>query len=230
MVDIDGHVQKDPLFREQAEIYSSVGGGLPIKILSSISGDEDMNELASKLIDFDDRWREEGNFQTFEMQARDILDDLEEKKLIQNGNTGWSLTQYGQQWRAQLDSANQTLLELINEDEIAPSRFEAGDGQIVYNGEETLGDFYNALGFNVIHDAYPEALPALHILAEGENDGVVPAEYDEGLEQLQIMGMVEDVDYDGSTSEPEITEVGQRVYDEIVLDDREFVAEHYGLN
>lgn len=230
MVDIDGHVQKDPLFREQAEIYSSLGGELPIRIFSSISGGENMNELADKLIDFDDRWREEGNFQTFEMQARDIIDDLEEKKLIQDANSGWNLTQYGQQWRAQLDSANQTLLGLITDEEIAPSRFEAEDRQVVYNGEETLGDFYHALGFNVRQEAYPEALPALHILAEDGNDGVVPVDYEDGVEQLQIMGMVEDVKYDGEVLEPEITEVGQRVYDDVVIDDRDFVAEHYGLN
>ncbi len=236
MVDIEGHIQKDPLFREQAQIYSSLGGDLPIKIFSSISGGENMNELASKLIDFNDRWREEGNFQTFEMQARDIIEDLDEENLVQLEDNGWALTEYGQQWRAQLDSANQTLLGLVADGELAASRFEAEDRQVIYNGEETLGDFYHALGFNVGQDAYPEALPALYILAEGVNDGVIPADYEDGVEQLHIMGMVKNMNEDGSyeqqgdSIDPEITEVGQRVYDEVVLDDREFVAEHYGLN
>lgn len=229
MTDIDGHVQNDPLFREQSEIYSSLGGELPIRIFSSISGGMNMNGLADRLIDFDDRWNEQGNFQTFELQARDAIDQFEDKKLIQDGNDGWSLTNYGQQWRAQIDAANQTLLDLVNDNKIAASRFEAESGQIVYNGENTLGDFYNALGFNVGVEPYPEALPALHILAEDANDGEVPQDYIDGVEQLELMGMAQNTDYDGDTLETDITEIGQRIYDEVVLDDREFVAQHYGL-
>lgn len=251
MTDFKGHIQKDPLFREQANVYSTIGGELPIRIFSSISNGMNMNELAEKLIDFDDRWDEDANFQTFELQARDILEEFEEEKLVQSGNDGWNLTHYGEQWREQMDVANKTLLSLLNDNEIAASRFEAEDSQLIYRGDETLGDMYNALGFNVRIDEYPEALPALHILAEDVNNGTVPGDYSEGVEQLELMGMVEteadgsletDInnvdpsnmdsafyDRDSGPSDPEITEIGRRIYDEVVLSDREFVAEHYGL-
>lgn len=229
-IEIDGHVQDDPLLNEQAEIYSTLAGELPIRIFSSISSGMNMNDLADKLLDFDDRWAEEGNFQMFEMQARDILDELEDNKLVQDGNNGWDLTSYGEQWRAQMDSADQTLRNLIGDNEIAASEFEAEDGQLVYQGEETVGDIYSALGFNVGVEPRPEALPALYILAEEENDSIVPADYADGVEMLEVMGMAENTDYDGETLETEITEVGQRVYDEIVVDDNEFLAEFYGFN
>ena len=229
-IDIDGHIQDDPLLNEQAEIYSTLAGELPMRIFYSISSGMNMNDLADKLLDFDDRWAEEGNFQMFEMQARDILDELEDNKLVQDGNNGWSLTNYGQQWRAQMDSADQTLRNLIGDNEIAASEFEAEDGQLVYQGEETLGNIYSALGFNMGVEPNPEALPALYILAEGENDGNVPADYADGVEMLEVMGMAKNTDYDGETLGTEITEVGQRVYDEIVVDDNEFLAEFYGFN
>lgn len=229
--ELDGHVQNDPVFREMADIYTTIGGELPVRIFSSISKGMNMNDVAERLIEVGDReWHKEENTDMFMAQARDMIDEFEEKKLVQSGNHGWNLTRYGQQWRAQMDAANETLTSLMHDDAIAASRFEAGDGQIVYNGEETLGDFYSALGFNVGSDAYPEALPVLHILGEGVNNGEIPSDYEAAVEQLEIMGMVQNTDYEGEGAmTPELTEVGQRMYEEVVLDDREFVKDHYGL-
>jgi len=229
-IEIDGDIQDDPLLNEQTEIYSILAGQLPISIFSSISSGMNMNELADRLVDFDDRWAEEGEFRMFEIQARDMINELEDNKLVQSEKNGWSLTNYGQRWRTQIDSADQTLHDLIGDNEIAASKFEAGDGQLVYQGEETIGDFYSALGFNVGVESNPEALPALYILAEGENNGFVPADYADGVEMLEAMGMVENTDYNGEELEPDITEVGQRVYDEIIVEDNEFLAEFYGFN
>lgn len=230
--EFDGHVQNDPVFREMADVYSTIGGELPVRIFSSISDGMNMNELAERLIDFEDReWHTEGHMDMFEAQVRDMIDEFEEKKLIQEQNGDWALTSYGQSWRTQMDSANQTLLSLVNNDHIAASRFEAENRQLIYNGIETMGDVYNALGFNVGVEPYPETLPVLHILGEDLNDGEIPRDYIDGVEQLEIMGMLEDAEYDGKGAlTPEMTEVGQRIYDEVVLDDREFVKEHYGLN
>jgi len=232
--ELDGHVQNDPVFREMADIYSTIGGELPAMIFSNISHGRNMNELADRLIEVGERsWHTEENMDMFMAQAQDIIEEFEEKKLVQSEEKGWNLTRYGQQWRAQMDAANQTLTNLMHDDVIAASRFEAGDGQIVYDGDETLGNFYSALGFNVGSDAdvYPEALPVLHILGEDVNDSEVPADYSEAVEQLELMGMVQDTDYDSEGSmSPELTEIGSRIYEEVVLDDREFVKEHYGLN
>ena len=229
--ELDGHIQNDPVFREMADIYSTIGGELPVRIFSSISNEMNMNDLAERLLDLEERdWHRESNMDMFMTQARDMLDEFEDKKLVQDGNNNWSLTNYGQHWRAQMDSANQTLLQLINDDLLAASRFEADDGQIIYNGEETLGDFYSVLGFNVRAEPYPESLPVLHILGGELNDGEVPRDYIDGVEQLEMMGMITDTDYDSEgPMRPEITEIGQRIYDEVVLDDREFVKEQYGL-
>lgn len=224
--ELDGHIQKDPIFREMADIYSTLGGKLPTRIFSGISEGKNMNEIADRLIEVgDSEHHTEENVGMFLAQAKDIIEDFEEKKLVQEEGSEWHLTNYGQKWRAQMDAANYTLTSLVNDGVIAASQFEAEDGQIIYNGEGTLGDFYSALGFNVEVDAYPEALPVMHILGEEVNNGEVPPDYSDAAEQLEIMGMVENTD-----TALELTEVGTKMYEEVVLDDREFVKDHYGFD
>ncbi|WP_414837812.1 hypothetical protein ACK3SF_00185 [Candidatus Nanosalina sp. VS9-1] len=231
MVNIDGHIQRDPIFREQSEIYASLGGQTPIRVFSSISRGETMNDVIESLFQTGSSgWQAGENFGHFEMQLRDILDDMEEKKLVQNTPDGWELTGYGGTWRTQMDQANHTLMELVNDNHIAASYFEASDGDLVYEGEDTVGNLYNALGFNMLADSHPEALPVLYILGEEVNDGEVPEEYMDAVEQLSTVGLLEyDATEEGSLENVEITEMGRRVYDDVVLDDRETVADHYGL-
>lgn len=228
---IDGHIQDDPALNEMADIYSTIGGELPVRVFSSISQGVSMNELAEDLIDSDGRsWHEEKNMDMFLLQAQDILEDFEQKNLIQQANNNWRVTSYGKQWKNQMDSARGLLLDLLNEDIIGYTGIE-DDSKVDYRGEETLGDFYQALGFNMSQETSPEALPVLHILGGNLNDGEVPRDYEDGAEQLGIIGMIEDADYDGKESlNPVLTEVGQRIYEDVVLEDREFVEDHYGLN
>ena len=230
MVDIDGHIQRDPAFREQSKIYSVLGGETPIRVFSGISRGLNMNDVIEELFETGSGgWQAGERLGHFEMQLQDVLQELEDEKLVQSTDDGWQLTSYGQTWRTQLDSAHQEFLGMMDDDLMARSYFEADDG-LVFRGEDTLGDLYATLGFNLVADTYPEALPALYILGEGLNDGEVPHEYGEALEHLQSMDLVEDIEQEENREyHPEITEIGQRVYDEIVLDDREVIKNHYRL-
>lgn len=245
-IEIDGHIQDDPVLNLQAETYSTLGGDLPAKIFLNFSNGFDVNNFLGELIDGDNRWSE-GNLQSFEHQARDILGELDEINMIQSEPQGWNLTSYGKQWQEHMASADRTLRSLIDDGEIASPEFGGEAGQLIYRGEETVGEIYRALGFNMGAEATPEALPALYILAEGVNDSVVPADYVDGVEMLELVGMVTDVDYtgededaeipgagqrgyegyEGGDLEPEITEVGQRIYDEVVVEDNEFLQDFF---
>lgn len=220
------------MFREQSEIYASLGGETALKLFTGISKGKNANEIIEEFIDTETPgWSSGDRAGGFEIRLQPLLDGMEDKKLVQSSPGGWELTNYGQTWRTQLDSAMMTFNQMADDGLVARSYFEAEDGELVYTGEPTMGDVYQTLGFNVLNDAYPETLPAMYIMGEGVNDNEVPREYETALEKLSHLGFVEDIEWDQNGDyHAELSEVGEKVYEDIVLDDRETIAGHYGLS
>jgi len=231
-MELDGSLQQDPIFRDQSEIYAALGGETALKLFTGISQGKNANEIIEEFIDTETPgWSSGDRAGGFEIRLQPVLDNMQDKKLIQSSSDGWQLTNYGQTWQRQIDSAMMSFNQMADEGMVAQSYFEADDGELVYTGEPTMGDVDHTLGFNVLNDAYPETLPAMYIMGEGVNDNEIPQEYGTALEKLSHLGFVEDVDWDQEGDfYAELSEVGERVYDEIVLDDRETIADHYGLS
>lgn len=225
--------QHDPVFREQAEVYSLLGGEVPVRMFQGIEKGASLNDLMEELIDEDFRGMDnDGEPQPgVTRQLLHSFDGMAEKNLVQRAANSWVLTGYGESWYGQMQDAINVMEELVEDDVVSGGTELSGvEAALLFEGPEDIGDLYAVLGYDLNGgDEYPEALPAFHLLHE--NQGEAPARYVDAVEQLWHMDIVESYSLSDSGDEviAPLTAVGERVYSDVLMEDREMVKDHYGL-